>query len=195
MVLDADSLNPTDRAVLTMLREGRCTAGYIAAETGYTRGNVRNRLVRLMEHGHVERVHEGLYELVSDPLDESPGSEPEPGTGTREDRSTDEIDELLAEFTVGRNREEREARRESAKAALRHLRADGEMTAADFKRDVYPEHGVEAQSESTWWTRTVRGSLSDGEGGALALAVAAGLVEKYDSEGKPTYRWVGDSHE
>lgn len=60
-------LNPTDRAVLDMLSEGRCTPAYIAEEKEYSRSNVRNRLERLTEHGHVKRVHKGLYELVKDP--------------------------------------------------------------------------------------------------------------------------------
>jgi len=60
-------LNPTDRAILQMLRNGRCTPSYIADEHGYSRQNVTNRLNRLVEHGHVRKVHTGLYELVADP--------------------------------------------------------------------------------------------------------------------------------
>lgn len=59
-------LSPTDRAILEMLREGRCTPAYIAAERDYTRAHVRNRLQRLTEHGHVTRLHKGLYELTDD---------------------------------------------------------------------------------------------------------------------------------
>ncbi|OYR39939.1 winged helix-turn-helix domain-containing protein [Halorubrum sp. Hd13] len=60
-------LSPTDRAILEMLEEGRCTPAYIAAEHDYTRAHVRNRLQRLTEHGYVSRLHKGLYELVEDP--------------------------------------------------------------------------------------------------------------------------------
>jgi len=67
MALGSDDLNPTDRAALELLREGRCTAAYIADEAGYSAGNVRTRLKRLLEHGHVERIHDGLYELTNDP--------------------------------------------------------------------------------------------------------------------------------
>jgi len=59
-------LSPTDKAILEMLREGRCTPAYIAAERDYTRAHVRNRLQRLTEHGHVTRLHKGLYELTDD---------------------------------------------------------------------------------------------------------------------------------
>jgi DNA-binding IclR family transcriptional regulator len=60
-------LSPTDRAILEMLRKGRCTPAYIAAEQDYTRAHVRNRLQRLTEHGYVTRLHQGLYELTQDP--------------------------------------------------------------------------------------------------------------------------------
>lgn len=64
-------LNPTDRAALDMLREGRCTPAYIAEEHDYASQNVQNRLTRLEEHGIVKRVHTGLYELVEDPRQEN----------------------------------------------------------------------------------------------------------------------------
>jgi Sugar-specific transcriptional regulator TrmB. len=63
-------LSPTDRAIFKMLREGRCTPAYIAAEQEYSRAHVRNRLQRLTEHGYVTRLHKGLYELDSDPSTE-----------------------------------------------------------------------------------------------------------------------------
>jgi DNA-binding IclR family transcriptional regulator len=61
------SLNPTDRAMLELLSEGRCTPAYIAQETDYSRGNVQNRLLRLTEHGYVRQLGGGLYELIEDP--------------------------------------------------------------------------------------------------------------------------------
>lgn len=60
-------LNPTDHAILDMLEEGRCTPSFIADRHDYTRGNVKNRLDRLVEHGYVENLAHGLYELVEDP--------------------------------------------------------------------------------------------------------------------------------
>jgi uncharacterized membrane protein len=63
------NLNPTDRAVLDMLREGRCSPAYIAEETGYSSGNISNRLSRLAEHGYTNMVHPGLWELIEDPRD------------------------------------------------------------------------------------------------------------------------------
>lgn len=60
-------LNPTDEIVLDFLAEGRCTPMYISQRTDYTRQNIQNRLVRFVEHGYVEKIAPGLYELVSDP--------------------------------------------------------------------------------------------------------------------------------
>jgi DNA-binding IclR family transcriptional regulator len=60
-------MSPTDEAILEMLRDGRCTPAYIAAQTDYSRAHVRNRLNRLTEHGIVTRLHKGLYELARDP--------------------------------------------------------------------------------------------------------------------------------
>ena len=60
-------LNPTDRAILETLEEGRCTPSYIANKHDYSRQNVTNRLNRFVELGYVERVHTGLYEMAKDP--------------------------------------------------------------------------------------------------------------------------------
>jgi len=63
-------LNPSDEAILDMLRGGRCTPSYIAKETGYSRQNITNRLRRLAEHGYVVKIDTGLYELSEDPREE-----------------------------------------------------------------------------------------------------------------------------
>lgn len=60
-------MNPTDTAILEMLREGRCSPTYIAEEKEYSRQNVTNRLGRLVEHGYVRKLAPGLYELKEDP--------------------------------------------------------------------------------------------------------------------------------
>lgn len=66
-MLDADDLGPADDAMLTLLQEGRVTAPYAAEETGYSLQYTRDILNRLVDHGHVRKVHKGLYELVDDP--------------------------------------------------------------------------------------------------------------------------------
>lgn len=66
-MLSEDDLAPADEKLLDMLKEGRITAPYAAEETGYSTQYVRERLTRLVEHGNVRKLHEGLYELTDDP--------------------------------------------------------------------------------------------------------------------------------
>jgi predicted transcriptional regulator of viral defense system len=70
-VLDPTDLSPADEAVLDMLREGRVTAPFVRDETDYSLQYVRDVLSRLEEHGHVVKVHSGLYELVNDPREQA----------------------------------------------------------------------------------------------------------------------------
>lgn len=68
-MLSPDQLNPTDESVLDMLKDGRVTAPYVSEAQDRSLEYVRARLKRLVEHGHVRRVHDGLYECVDDPRD------------------------------------------------------------------------------------------------------------------------------
>lgn len=72
-MLSKDQLTPTDEAILDMLVEGRVTAPFVAEELDKSLEYVRSRLVRLMEHNHVDRIHDGLYELVDDPREQEEG--------------------------------------------------------------------------------------------------------------------------
>lgn len=69
-MLDNDDLGPADKALLDLLNQGRITAPYAAEETGYNIQYVRDRLGRFVEHGHVKKIYEGLYELVNDPREQ-----------------------------------------------------------------------------------------------------------------------------
>ncbi|WP_225334850.1 helix-turn-helix domain-containing protein [Halomicrobium urmianum] len=62
-------LTDADEAILDMLSRGRCTVGYLADETDYSRQHVHNRLNVLLAAEYVRKVHDatGLYELRSDP--------------------------------------------------------------------------------------------------------------------------------
>lgn len=66
-MLDETDLAPADEALLDMLHEGRITAPFAAEETEYSLQYIRDRLTRLVEHGNVKKVYEGLYELIEDP--------------------------------------------------------------------------------------------------------------------------------
>lgn len=68
-MLTADDINETDERVLEVLREGRVTPQYVADEIDISRTYASERLTRLKEHRHVEKIAPGLYELVDDPLE------------------------------------------------------------------------------------------------------------------------------
>lgn len=66
-MLTVEDLNDTDTDVLDVLSSGRVTPQYVANELGISRTYASERLKRLTEHAHVEKVAPGLYELVDDP--------------------------------------------------------------------------------------------------------------------------------
>lgn len=74
-MLTDDDLAPADRALLQLLADGRITAPFAADQTEYSTQYLRDRLGRLVEHGHVEKVYEGLYELTDDPRAGGPGEQ------------------------------------------------------------------------------------------------------------------------
>jgi DNA-binding MarR family transcriptional regulator len=67
VVLDPESLNKTDKAVLDELAQGRVTPQYVADQLGISRPYASERLKRFVEHNHVEKLASGLYELKGDP--------------------------------------------------------------------------------------------------------------------------------
>lgn len=69
-VLEPSELNNTDEQILSLLHTGRVTPPYAAAELDKSREYASERLIRLKEHNHVQRIAPGLYELVDDPRDD-----------------------------------------------------------------------------------------------------------------------------
>ncbi|WP_306061321.1 winged helix-turn-helix domain-containing protein [Natronococcus wangiae] len=67
VVLTPDKLNSTDKRLLNVLQDGRVTPQYAADQLEISRTYASERLKRLVEHGHVEKLAPGLYELVDDP--------------------------------------------------------------------------------------------------------------------------------
>lgn len=67
MALSPDQLNDTDGRILDVMLDGRATPQYVADQLDLSRPYASDRLKRLVEHGHVERLAAGLYELVDDP--------------------------------------------------------------------------------------------------------------------------------
>lgn len=70
MALDPSQLNPTDRAILAQLTLHPMTPAYIAQQTDYSNGNIRNRLDYLASHDHVEAMGGGMWQLTDDPRGE-----------------------------------------------------------------------------------------------------------------------------
>jgi DNA-binding Lrp family transcriptional regulator len=62
-------LSDTDKAILDILEEGRNAPSNIADRLDFTRQYIQRRLRRLEEHGHIQNIGSGVYELVDDPRD------------------------------------------------------------------------------------------------------------------------------
>lgn len=89
VVLDPDQLNDADEAILDALHDGRASPSYLSDRTGIEQTYINQRLRRLDEHGHVDNLARGLWELADDPRDDTVEVEPE--------RDADELREELAE--------------------------------------------------------------------------------------------------
>ena len=63
------NLNKTDKKIISKLEEGRNVPANIAEELDLSRQYVQQRLRRLEEHGHVQNIGRGVYEMIDDPRD------------------------------------------------------------------------------------------------------------------------------
>ncbi|MFC7176982.1 winged helix-turn-helix transcriptional regulator [Halosegnis marinus] len=59
-------LNDADKKIIAALREGRNLPANLADELGYSRQYIQNRLTRLREHGIVDNIGRGVYELAEE---------------------------------------------------------------------------------------------------------------------------------
>lgn len=167
MTLDPGDLNDTDEGILDMLAEGRCTPRYIAGELDLQQPYVNQRLKRLVEHDHVERIDRGLYELTDDPRSEGGTGDIEAamaGGATDEGMDDEEVaaaadrhmearsddgngdglrakmEAKLADLDVpGRPPEVEETRREAIKFAWETLREAGEMQPRELANETFHE--------------------------------------------------------
>jgi hypothetical protein len=118
---------------------------------------------------------------VSDDTAPTESEDTAPSTPTALDASIDDaISEALDEWRPGRGHNEREARRESGRAAIEWLRDRGAASASECKREAYPAIGLDGQSADTWWRNVGRPAIS--------AAVDDGVVEYERNVG---YEWVG----
>lgn len=123
-MLEEDDLGPADEALLDLLRKGRITAPYAAEEADYSLQYVRDCLNRMVEHGNVEKIYEGLYELAHDPRE----SEDESGDSGEEGSEGNDI-----------------AESDLSEADAEPVTNDGQ-TDVDAKRETYEE--LESEQDS-----------------------------------------------
>jgi len=60
-------LNDADKEIISALQEGRNVPANLAEELGYSRQYIQNRLKRLREHGIVQNIGRGVYEIAEEP--------------------------------------------------------------------------------------------------------------------------------
>lgn len=108
-MLEESDCNETDELLVELLAEGRVTPQYAADAIGVSRTYASERLKRLVEHGHVERLTTGLYELVDDPR----GDWPDPREGESDGRA--ELEARLEEL----RKENHDLRNEVMKKEMR----------------------------------------------------------------------------
>jgi DNA-binding Lrp family transcriptional regulator len=68
--MDAENMRDADWAIVSILREGRANAPYIADHADYSAQYIRERLGRLKEDGVVVALGYGLYEVNEDEVPE-----------------------------------------------------------------------------------------------------------------------------
>lgn len=76
-MLEPRQLNDADEKILDELHRGRASPGFLAERTGVEQTYINQRLRRLDEHGHVENLSRGLWELVDDPREDTPADQDE----------------------------------------------------------------------------------------------------------------------
>jgi biotin operon repressor len=64
-------LNDADEEIISALEQGRNLPANLADDLGYSRQYIQNRLTRLREHGIVDNIGRGVYELAEDPRDQT----------------------------------------------------------------------------------------------------------------------------
>jgi len=74
-VLEPRQLNEADREILDELHEGRASPSYLSEQTGVEQTYINQRLRRLDEHGHVDNLARGLWELADDPREDGAGED------------------------------------------------------------------------------------------------------------------------
>lgn len=175
-------LNSADESIVQVLEEGRNTPSNIARRLDYSREYVSQRLKRLREHGLVERVDRGLYELTLDDHEdpaEEPEPEPEPD-GPNDTGGEVLTSEVLDGWDYGRSDEEQRANMKIATHATDWLRDSGrDVRRSDVPLEDLAESDPLDRSPDTLWSEIIRDAWQHG--------VEQGYIEKPHSR---AYRWT-----
>ncbi|WP_434531056.1 hypothetical protein ACODNH_05435 [Haloarcula sp. NS06] len=124
MALTEDDLSPAQEQSLELLREGRVTAPFVAEQADYSLQYIREELTDLVKHGHVSKIHDGLYELVNDPRVET----------DRRPKSEADIDHVR-EFIHGIEEQIRKAERGEIDRNVEKLRQQRDAIAEVLEED------------------------------------------------------------
>lgn len=175
-------LREVDEDIIAMLETMPCTRQHLSTELDYSGEYIYQRVTRLIEHGVVEKIHDGFYRLAADGgTVVEREADVEPDAPTRED-ADDAIDAALAGWEHGRDADERAASRQVAEESLRWLRERGRSARkADVPLAELAASDPRDRSPETLWTEVVRA--------AWGHAVENGVVEKPNSW---SYDWVGE---
>lgn len=173
LAMDPDAidieLRTVDREIIEMLEDGRCTRRHLADTLGYTGEYVYQRVTRLMEHGIVEKIHDGFYELAADG-----GVEAAERDADAPDVASVAEDDASGDVALGDDLPEHvdcDDARDAVRAALDAL--NGGASKAEIVRAVMPSHPlgydvdaalakVDAEGEryrGAWWRRVIKPGL------------------------------------
>lgn len=147
--IDID-LREVDERIIEMLEHGRCTRQHLAAELNYSGEYIYQRVTRLMEHGIVEKIHDGFYELCADG-GVAEGVRKEEKTRTRGDAVAlgDDLPQSVSEAGA----------REVVQAALEAIDADGPLQFKEIHEAVGDDYSLGydvTNDDGAWWERVVK---------------------------------------
>lgn len=111
---------------------------------------------RIIETGLAEL--ESADDQTADQPDNRTATEPTPDVVEPGGDVDERISEIVAEVSASWDDtpDRLQARRDAARAALSLAVTRGRLSKSDAVSDVLPNHGVDGQSEDTWWRKNVR---------------------------------------